>query len=350
VIAVVVSHSQGFVASPSAESIGSRHRDSSDGQQPNRGRRLLLIGAATVALGGGGVLAASRQWRRPGPVPSQLTLATGPRGAVYVEVGDDIARAVQAFSPATHVTVRSTAATVENLRLLARGEVDLGFVSLDAAMIDPLVRQQILTALTRVYDSCLHLVVPAESRIRNLRDLAGARISIGGDGSGTEFTVNRLLSLTGVTPAQILRLGQSPSMTALQSGIIDAAFSLTGSPTPAIAALATRRPLRLVPLGEYFGELDRSIPRAYAPAPIPEGTYRDVKATDTVLVPNILLARSDLSDIAVTVVMSALFADSSKRFWVHPGSRRMSRDLATVTGGAALHGAARAWLDNHADD
>lgn len=292
-------------------------------------------------------MATSRQGRRPGTVPTRLTMATGPRGAVYVEVGDDIARAIQAFSPATRVTVRPTAATVENLGLLARGEADLGFASLDAAMTNPLVRQKTITALTRVYDSCLHLVVPAESRIRNLRDLAGARTSIGGAGSGTEFTANRLLSLAGVTPAQTVRLGQSPSMNALESGIIDAAFSLTGFPTPAIAALATRRPLRLVSLAEYFGELDRSIPRAYAPAPIPGGTYHGVKATDTVLVPNVLLARPDLGDTAVTVVMGALFADSSKRFWAHPDSRRISRDLATVTGGAALHRAARAWLDGH---
>lgn len=321
-------------------------RKSSSAQPSNRGRRLFLIGTAAAALGGGG-LAASLTLRDQRRVPTRLVLATGPKGAVYVEVGGDIAQAVQAYSPSTQVEVRSTAATVENLWLLGAREADLGFASLDAAAVDSRVRQQVITALTRVYDSLLHLVVPAESRIRSLRDLAGTRVSVGGAGSGTEFTATRLLAVTGVAPAQLFRLGQTPSMNALEGGTIDAAFSLTGCPTPAIAGLASRRPLRLVPLSEHFGHLERSIPRAYALAPITDGTYAGVKAVDTVLVPNVLLARPGLPDEAVTTVMDALFASQSRRFWVHADSQRISLDMATVTGAATLHRAARSWLHRH---
>jgi TRAP transporter TAXI family solute receptor len=319
---------------------------SSSAQPSNQGRRLFLIGAASVALGGGG-LAALLTMRDQQPALTRLLLATGPKGAVYVEVGSDIAQAVQAYSPGTHVEVLSTAATVENLRMLGTREADLGFASLDAAAVDSRVRQKVITALTRVYDSSLHLVVPAESPIQNLRDLTGTRVSIGGEGSGTEFTATRLLTVAGIIPAEQVRLGQTPSMNALESGTIDAVFSLTGCPTPAIADLASRRRIRLVPLAEYFGDLDRAIPRAYAPAPIIEGTYQGVKAVDTVLVPNVLLARPDLPDAAVTLVMDALFASRSRRFWVHPDSKRISLDMATVTGAATLHPRAKSWLDQH---
>jgi TRAP transporter TAXI family solute receptor len=285
--------------------------------------------------------------RNESDVPTRLVMATGPKGAVYVEVGGDIARAVQAHSPVTRVEVRSTGATVENLNLLSGGDVDIGFASLDAAAVNNQVRKGTITALTRVYDSCLHLVVLAESWIQNMRDLAGSRVGIGGAGSGTEFTANRLLAIAGVSPAQRLRLGQTPSMKALEAGTIDAAFSLTGFPTPAIADLANRRSLRFVPLGEYFGELDRAIPRAYAPAPIPSGVYRGVGSADTVLVPNVLLARPDLPDAAVTLVLEAMFAEESRRFWVHPESQRLGLDLATMTGAAMLHPAAQSWLKKH---
>ena len=310
------------------------------------GRRWFLIGAAATALGGGGVAAVLMN-RHEEPLPRSLVLATGPKGAVYVEVGADIAHAVNYYSPRTMIEVRQTAATVENLHLLASGKADVGFASLDAAGDDVQVRNGVVTGLCRVYDSYLHLVVPAESPIMSLRDLGGKRVAIGGAGSGTEFTANTLLSVAGVKQPHTVNLGQTPSMQALSAGSIEAAFSLTGIPTPAIRDLASRRPLRLIELSEYFGDLDRTIPRAYAPAPIPSGTYHQVDAAETVLVPNALLARPGLSDVTVTLFMNALFSEQSQRFWVSADSKRISRDMATVVGAATLHPAAKAWLDSH---
>jgi hypothetical protein len=274
-------------------------------------------------------------------------MATGPKGAVYVEVGADVAHAINYFSPSTMIEVRQTAATVENLHLLASGKADIGFASLDAAGADVQVRNGVVTGLGRVYDSFLHLIVPAESAIMSLRDLGGKRVAIGGVGSGTEFTANTLLAVAGVKQPHPVNLGQAPSMQALDAGSIDAAFSLTGIPTPAISELASRRALRLVELGEYFGDLDRTIPRAYAPAPIPSGVYHQVGAADSVIVPNALLARPGLPDAAVTLIMNALYSRESQQFWVSPDSKRISRDMATVVGASTMHPAAKAWLNSH---
>jgi TRAP transporter TAXI family solute receptor len=309
-------------------------------------RRRFLLAAAAVAFGGGAVAVLSR-FSAPA-MPHHLNLATGPKGAVYVEVGADIAKAVRGWSPDTSVNVQVTSATIENLHKLAVGESDLAFASVDAAALDSQVRTQTLTALGRVYDSSLHLVVRAESPISSLRDLVGRRVSVGAANSGTEFTSRRLMDCTGIEPSKVVRLGQTPAMEAVDDGTVDAAFSLTGCPTPAIADLARRRAIRLVPLAEFYGFLDREIPRAYALAPIPAGTYQGVgTATDTLLVPNVLLARPGLSDVAVALMMNALFDPRSGRYWVHPDSRAISLAMATVTGPVVLHPAARAWLDGH---
>jgi TRAP transporter TAXI family solute receptor len=307
---------------------------------------VVLIGAAAAALGGGG-LAAALMTRADEAASAELILATGPKGAVYLVVGTDLSRALQAYSPSTRAIVLPTAATVENLGLLATRAADIGFASLDAAATDSGVRRGTLTVLCRVYDSCLHLVVLADSPVKSVRDLNGTRVSLGGSGSGTEFTVRNLLSVVGVRPSRLELLGQTPSMAALEAGTIDAAFSLTGFPTPAITELAERRDLRLVPLGEYFGDLERTVPRAYAPAPIPDGTYRGVSAVDSILVPNVLIARPGLPDAVVTLVMDTMFAEESKRFWTSPDSRRIDLGMATVTGAAPVHPAAREWLTRH---
>jgi uncharacterized protein len=307
---------------------------------------VLLAGAGLAVLGGMGT--AVLLDRRTGPpVPRLLTLATGPQGAVFLEVGRDLARAVTAVSPGTRVTTLVTAATVENLRLLATSAADLGLASLDAAAVDPNVRRGAITAVSRIYDSLLHLVVPAGSPVQVLGDCAGRRVSVGASGSGTEFTTIRLLELAGVRPSALVRLGQAEAMDALDRGTVEAAFSLTGFPTPAIARLAARRPLRLIPLVDFATLLERSIPRVYAPAAIPQGSYAGVAAVQTVFVPNLLLARPGLPDGAVSVVTQALLSPSSRRFWTAPDSRRIDVRTAIATGPVALHEAALTWLRAH---
>jgi TRAP transporter TAXI family solute receptor len=312
----------------------------------------VLAAAATAALGAG--LAAVTLPDRGPDRPAALVVATGPQGAVFLEVGRDLARAAMALSPGTRVSTLVTAATVDNLRLLATGRADLALASLDAAAGDPRVatrgadggvdpRGGIL-AVSRLYDSFLHLVVPAASEIRDVSGCAGRRIGLGASGSGTEFTGLRLLSLAGIRPASTVRLGQSDAMAALLRGTIDATFSLTGFPTPAISDLAARTAIRLVPLGGELDRLDRAAPGVYRSGAVPAGTYPEVPATETVYVPNLLLARPHLPDAAVSLTIEALLSARSRRYWVHPDSRRIDVRTAIATGPVPLHPAAVAWL------
>lgn len=305
----------------------------------------MLLAAAATAVGAGASVVATAD-RGPEP-PATLVIATGPQGAVFVEVGRDLARAITALSPRTDVRTLTTSATVENLRLLATARTDLALASLDASAVDPNVGPGGILATCRLYDSFLHLVVPAASPIRALSGCAGARVGVGAVGSGTEFTALRLLALARVTPEAAVRLGQAEAMAAVGRGALDAAFSLTGFPTPAVTELATRRAVRLVPLAAFLAPLDAAFPRVYRSGAVPQGTYPGVGATDTVYVPNLLLAREGLSDEAVTLATEALLSDRSRRFWTHPDSRRIDVRTAVATGAVPLHPAALAWLRAH---
>ncbi|HEY6795899.1 MAG TPA: TAXI family TRAP transporter solute-binding subunit [Kineosporiaceae bacterium] len=310
------------------------------------GRRTLLVAAGAGVLGVSGVAVALADRRGPDR-PRSVVLATGPPGAVFLEVGRDLARAVRALSPGTTVTTLITAASVENLRLLAGGKADLGLASLDASAVDRQVLAGSITAVCRLYDSVLHLVVPAASGIRTLADCGGKIVSVGAGDSGTEFTTLRLLDLARVRPAGMIRLAQTEAMDALGRGTVDAAFSLTGFPTGAIRQLADRQPLRLVPLAAFAPLLEGSIPQVYAPAVVPAGTYHGIGATPTVSVPNLLLARPALPDSAATLVTEAVLSAGSRRFWTHSDSRRIDVRTAIATGPASLHPAALAWLRAH---
>ncbi|GDY33511.1 TAXI family TRAP transporter solute-binding subunit [Gandjariella thermophila] len=297
-------------------------------------RRALLLGAASVAVPGCAV--------SPPPAPPELTIATGPPGAVFREIGAALAGALAVNLPRTRVMTRPSAATVENLRLLAAGSVQLGLASLDAAL-DPAAPSRGLSAVGRLYDSFLHLVVLADSPVRSLADLAGRTVSLGAVGSGTEFTAPRMLRLRGV-PVRDVRMTQADGADALAARRIDALFSLTGIPTPAITGLAARMPIRLVPLGAEAGALAETYPGPYAPATVPATTYPGVPPSETVAVPNLLLARDDLPADVVEVVTRTVFTEAGRIAAGHPEAQRINVRTGIATGPVPLHPGAARWF------
>ncbi|WP_440089469.1 TAXI family TRAP transporter solute-binding subunit [Streptosporangium sp. LJ11] len=264
---------------------------------PRLSRRAVLMAA-------GGLLAGCSRQPEAGKV--HLRLATGPAGAVYRRIGGALAEHVSEQVPgATLVTVPSGAST-DNIRMLRTGEVHLGLTSLDALITTDGSAPEGLSAICRLYDSHLHLVVMAGSAIDGFRDLEGRRVSLGARDSGTEFTSLRVLEL-GRVNADGRYLSQAESAAALRDGEIDAMFSLTGVPTPAVTELAQRHPIRLIPLDAQADALFTAFPGPYTPAMIPATAYAGVPATRTVAVPNVLLVRNDLPDDLVHAITDTIF-------------------------------------------
>lgn len=307
-------------------------------------RRWVLLGGAAVALGAGIALV---ERRGEVSLPDRLVLATGPDGTGFPDAGADLAAAIQDAVRHTRVEVRSTSGSVDNVRMLALGVVDLGYVGLDVASRDYRVLKRSISGVARVFDSHLHLVVAAGSPIRTLVDLDGCRVAVGGPTSGTEYTTALLLGAAGVQPSATLRLAVGPALQALEAGEIDAVFSVSGIPTPAIAALARRMSVRLIPTAEYYPMLDREIPRVYASSMIPAGMYASIPQTPTMAVPNALLARPGISSDVVTTALDALLSDAAGRFRTHEISRQVSRNSAAALGSVRVHPAARTWLREH---
>ncbi|SHF31744.1 hypothetical protein SAMN05444320_103197 [Streptoalloteichus hindustanus] len=298
----------------------------------------MLLGAVGVA---GGALAGCAA--PAAPVPEELVLSTGPQGAVFREIGAALAAALADHLPRTRVVARESSASVENLNRLAAGEAQLGLASLDAVMTEPGRRPPGLSAVGRLYDSFLHLVVPAGSGVRALADLAGRRVGVGLAQSGTAFTVRRLLPLTGLR-FQEARLSQADAANALAAGDLDGFLTLTGIPTPAISQLAARVPVRLVPLAEEAVALANAHPGPYVPATIPATTYPEVPPCPTVAVPNLLLARDDLPAPVVETVTDTVFTDASRIAAGHPEARRINVRTGIATGPVPLHAGAAAWF------
>ncbi|MFC5818120.1 TAXI family TRAP transporter solute-binding subunit [Nonomuraea harbinensis] len=264
---------------------------------PNPSRRAVLLAA-------GGLIAGCSRQREVGEI--DLRLATGPAGAVYRRIGGSMAAHISEQVPGVTVRTVPSGASTDNIRMLRAGAVHLGLTSLDALILTDGSAPGELSAICRLYDSHLHLVVMAGSAIEEFGDLEGKRISLGARDSGTEFTSLRVLEL-GPVDTDSRYLSQAESAAALREGVIDAMFSLTGVPTPAITELAQRHPIRLIPLDAQAGALFTAFPGPYAPAMIPATAYAGVPATRTFAVPNVLLVRNDLPADLVYAITDTIF-------------------------------------------
>ncbi|NYH53067.1 hypothetical protein HNR06_002656 [Nocardiopsis arvandica] len=304
---------------------------------PNR--RTALRGAAgALAL----AAVSGCTWREPPSPAPVFVVATGPPGAVYREIGAEIARLLDERLPGTRVRTVETGASHDNLRLIEAGEAQLGLANLDSVMAGEVAGADPLRAIGRLYDSFVHLVVLDGSPVRRLGDLEGRRVSVGADDSGTEFTADQILAETGVG-MEVVRMNQADSARALGRGEIDAMFSLTGLPTPAIADLAERHVIRLIDLSDAAAAMAGVRPEAYFPASVPATTYEGVPSCPTMSVPNLLLCSADLSERLAHLVADTVYTGARRIAASRPEAAQINVRTGISTGAVPLHRGAVRW-------
>ncbi|MEW2138010.1 TAXI family TRAP transporter solute-binding subunit [Streptomyces sp. NPDC005409] len=303
-------------------------------------RRVVMgagLGACAAALAGcaGG----------PGPV-RRLRLATGPQGGPYYAFGKALAQAASASGRGLEIVPVSTAASVNNLRKLDEGSVELALAMADAAEDAVLGRESFsrpaaVTALARVYVNYTHLVVPAGGPVRSVRDLAGRPVAAGAAGSGVQVVAQRVLEAAGLrggaAPAHERWLGLAPSVRALREGTVDALFWSGGVPTPALSELARELPLRFLPLDGYVGPLRERYAPVYTAVTLPAGVYGLAEPVGTLGVGNYLLAREDVPESAVRELLRVVFARWRDLLREVTAGARLEPRFAISTGTVPLH-------------
>lgn len=182
--------------------------------------RDLLVPAAPFVLLAAALLALAYWWLDPMP-PRRVTLATGPAQSAYEEWGQRYARLLA--QQGIEVVLRPSQGSAENLELLRRGEVDLGFVQGGSGSAD---EDEDLSALGNLFVEPLWIFYrsAAVPRLEGLRDLQRLRVNVGTAGSGSPALMQQLIEANGLDPQrmQLLQLEPTPAVVALLDGRIDA--------------------------------------------------------------------------------------------------------------------------------
>jgi uncharacterized protein len=267
--------------------------------------------------------------------------------------------------PGLVAIAQATQGSVENLRMVASGQIESGIAQSDVVSWayagtgiftgeEPLKK---LRAIASLFPESLHVVVPAAGPIQTLADLKGRRISLGQTGSGTLVDARIVLAASGFAEkdlsSEYLRSGTAA--TDLSDGTLEGFFLIGGVPLPAIRAVAATTPIRLIPIPddvlsrmqEKYGPYDRSI--------IPADTYPGVSvATPTIGFYALWLVSADAPEDLIYSITKTLWNEATQRLLdahdpigkhvrledaldglavpLHPGAKRFYRQAGLPVG------------------
>ncbi|WP_087016042.1 TAXI family TRAP transporter solute-binding subunit [Leucobacter sp. 7(1)] len=305
---------------------------------------LLCVGAGTVA-------GCTPEYARE---RDQYVIAGGNPAGVYSRYGTELAAAMTAELPIS-VETSETQGSVDNLRRVAAGEAFLGFAQGDTAA-DAVVgsgefaRPLPIRAVARVYDEYVHIVVPEDSPIMSLSDLAGRPVSLGSRDSGVQVIAGRLFEATGLSidDVQNAALGVDDSITALREGKIEAFFWVGALPTPGIEQLAEGTPIRMVAIGpDTIARVNEGHAGVYRVADFPSGSYGVERHVTTMTVPNYLVTSAAAPEALIADALDVLFRSRATIAGEVRAAEFLDRRQAIFTAPVALHsGASRYYVDS----
>lgn len=196
-----------------------------------------------------------------------------------------------------------------------------------------------LAALTRSYDSFVHLVVRADSGLRAVTDLRGRRVGLGAQGSGTRGISGHVLQSAGLTTDDVEPVTETlqRAADALAEGEIDAFFFVSGLPNTAVLQLSREVEIRLLPLDRIAPRLIRDHGPEFSRSSIPASTYELPGPVETVSVQNHLLVRPDFDAALAYAVTRVIFEEQPAVDALEEGVRQPNVGTAIHTSPLPLH-------------
>ncbi|MEU4395163.1 TAXI family TRAP transporter solute-binding subunit [Kribbella sp. NPDC023855] len=317
--------------------------------------------AAVVAVAAAVSLVACGGQREPeggaaGTDGGRLTIATGNTTGVYYQLGGAMAKVISEKVEGYRATASETGASVQNVQGLVAGNYDIAF-SLGDTAADAVngehsfKTKQDVVALTRLYPNYTQVAVRASSGITKIADLKGKRVSTGSPNSGTEVIARRLLEAAGLDPAHDVtaqRLGLPESVDAMKSGSIDALIWSGGLPTGGITDLMTSmgKNVKLIPIADLLPPLTKSYGTMYAQGNIPAATYKQPADVATIIVPNVLLVRKNMSDELAEKLTRAIFENKETLVQVNAAAKGIKLEEAANTAPVELHPGAKKAIES----
>lgn len=260
-----------------------------------------------------------------------ISFGTGSPAGTYYFIGAGFASLINNNVPEVRVAAESTAASNENVRLMIRGEMEMGMACMGT--ITSVKKQGLdvdkLRLIAIGHTSDVHWLVRKESKIQSIADFKGKVIGVGPAGSATLNVVSKQhlssawgLSFDDFSPKYI-------SFTEVTRGLrdktIDAGLIFAGAPLASVMELARDIPIRIL---EAKPEKLKALQKQFSnvvPLTIPTGTYNGIdQDIHTYCLPQMWLCRTDLSEDLVYKMIKAVYDHPEDRDAIHPMAKKFT--------------------------
>lgn len=270
------------------------------------------------------------------PVQAQnrLSIATGGTGGVYYPLGGGLANVLSKALPGVEATAEVTSASVDNIKLIGAGKVDIAFTLADTAAdgyngTGKFKQKVPVRTLAVIYANKSQWVTVEGTGIQKMQDLKGRRIATGAPGSGTEVIALRILEAYGIDPEKDVtreKLSVAESVNAIKDRKIDAFFWSGGVPTAAVTDLAATPgfKIKLIDHADAVPALVKKYGPLYVKGTIPAKSYpgqeSDVGVAD---VWNLLVVNEKMDPKLVHDVAKTIFEHKPELVAVHSEAKNI---------------------------
>ena len=216
----------------------------------------------------------------------RMVFGGGPAGGTF----QIVANAIQTYGPVKasgdyRVKAQSSAGSVENLRKVNRGKMQLAvvysghvFLGREGRLKNDDRRYEDVLAVSYLYGAPAQLVVRKGSGIGSVRDLVGRKVGVGNAGSGAFANCELFFTHLGIWD-RIERnaLGYNDAAAAFGNNQLDAFWLFTAFPSGAVIMAAQTNDIDLVDLATEADESGFFEKYPYfAKLSVPAGTYRGI--------------------------------------------------------------------------
>jgi len=185
---------------------------------------------------------------------AQVGIITGSERGTYFQFGLDLQ---QLLGPrGILLSVYPSSGSIENIHAVyKRPRTQLGIVQSDVLAFvarvqsNPTLRNVAdkIKLVFPLYNEEIHLV--AREGVRDFDDLAGRRVAIGQEESGTYLTARLLFEISGLQPKEMVTVGTGEALSLLKAGEVDAMFYVAGYPVRLFEEGVSREDgLNLIPI------------------------------------------------------------------------------------------------------
>lgn len=262
--------------------------------------------------------------------PQRMVIATaGTAGALY-PMGVAMAETINKHSQSLKASAEASAASLENIRNLASGEVEMGISQNEMAYFAytgtgkykgrPVAN---LRSLFGNLISWVQVFVPAGSKITSIAQLKGKRVGVGAPGSGGEQSARMILAYYGLSYKDFTAefMGNVDMVSAMKDGSLDAFFITHPLRSAPLRDLSVSMKVRLLPIG------DQAFYQAhpyYTKRLVPAKAYGELSASVPTATSRIVMYTTEgaLSTRQVAGLLDILWANAKDWTKVHPAVKK----------------------------